>query len=307
MSKANNPEPAQPMYRLLRYLERYKNQVWFSVLSSIVNKIFDLMPPFLTAWMIDTVSGQTPAWISQTTGLEGAWPIIIFLCILTLIIFGFESLFEWMFKLGFMRLAQSVQHDLRTDAYSALQKREIAYFETQRTGNLMAMLNDDINQLERFLNNSFNEIIQLITLLIFAGGSLCWVSLELGLIGMLPIPLIIVGSVYYQKKVAPYYREVREAVGHLSTRLENNISGIMVIKSFTAEAYETQRVEHNSEAYREANFKAIRLSSRYVPLIRILIAFGFAGTLLLGSYWVINGHDTFTVGGLAFFAMPFGR
>ncbi|MEM9821337.1 MAG: ABC transporter ATP-binding protein [Bacteroidota bacterium] len=307
MNTITPTEPARPMYRLIKYLGRYRSQVWFSVTSSIVNKIFDLMPPFLTAWMIDSVSGNIPGWLAQLTGLQEPWPVIVFLSILTLVIFGFESLFEWMYKLGFMRLAQSVQHDLRLDAYAALQKREIAYFETQRTGNLMAMLNDDINQLERFLNNSFNEIIQLITLLIFAGGSLCLVSPTLGLVGMIPIPLIVIGSIYYQRKVAPYYREVREAVGQLSTRLENNISGIMVIKSFTAETYERQRVAKNSAAYREANFKAIRLSSRYVPLIRILIAFGFAATLLMGSYWVLNGHESFTIGGLAFFAMMIQR
>ncbi|MEM8907094.1 MAG: ABC transporter ATP-binding protein, partial [Bacteroidota bacterium] len=295
------------MSRLFRYLGHYRRQVWLATSSSIVNKIFDLMPPFLTAWMIDTVSNHIPQWIPQITGWTTPWPIIIFLSVLTLVIFAGESFFEWLFKLSFMRLAQRVQHDLRVNAYAALQNREIAYFETERTGNLMAMLNNDINQLERFLNNSFNEIIQLITLLIFAGWSLCLVSLPLGLLGMLPIPLIILGSIYYQKKVAPFYREVRETVGQLSTRLENNISGIMVIKSFTAERYENQRVEKSSKAYRDANFKAIRLSSLYVPLIRMLIALGFAGTLLLGCYWVIERQNDFTLGSLAFFAMMIQR
>ena len=106
------------------------------------------------------------------------------------------------------------------DTYRALQKKEIAYFESQRTGNLMSIVNDDVNQLERFLNNVFNEIIQLITLLIFAGWSLCMVSLPLGLIGMIPIPFIIWGSFYYQRKVAPFYKEIREGVGKLGTRLE---------------------------------------------------------------------------------------
>lgn len=307
MNPTNHSEPEQPMYRLFQYLGSYRQQVWFSVLSSITNKIFDLMPPFLTAWIIDSVSGSIPNWIEQWTGLIAPWPVIIFLCVLTFIIFGFESLFEWMFKIGFMRLAQKVQHDLRSNAYAALQNREIAYFESQRTGNLMAILNDDVNQLERFLNNSFNEIVQLITLFLFAGWSLCFVSPTLGLIGMLPIPLIILGSFYYQKRVAPYYREVREAVGQLSTRLENNLSGIMVIKSFTAEKYETERVAETSATYRDANFKAIRLSARYVPLIRMLIAIGFATTLLLGAYWVINDLHQFTIGSLAFFAMMIQR
>ena len=296
-------EPTHPMRRLFQYLRNFRKPVLFASVSSVINKIFDLMPPFLTAWLIDTASNQIPDWIPRLTGLSEAWPVVVFLAVLTLVIFGFESFFEWLFQRGFLRLAQRVQHHLRLDAYEQLQGRELAYFESQRTGNLMAMLNDDINQLERFLNHVFNEILQLITLVIFAGWALCAVSLPLGLIGMAPIPFIILGSLYYQKKVAPYYRQIREGVGALGTRLENNIAGILVIKSFTAEAFEAERVRKSSEMYRDANFLAIRWSSVYIPLIRIFISLGFAATLLIGAYWVIYQPGRFSLGQLAFFAM----
>lgn len=304
---ASSPEIAQPMRRLFRYLNRYRGQVWFATTSSIINKVFDLMPPFLTAWMIDTVSGKIPAWIPQWTGLADPWDMIIFLTVLTFFIFGMESFFEWLFKRSFMRLAQEVQHDLRVEAYAQLQSREIGFFEEQRTGNLMAMLSDDINQLERFLNDSFNEIVQMIVLVLFAGWSLCAVSLPLGLVGILPIPFIIWGSIFYQRKISPYYREVRERVGALGSRLENNISGIQVIKSFTAERFEQVRVEESSQAYRDANFNAIQWNALYTPLIRILITIGFAMTLMIGAYWVLNDLNGFTAGGLAFFAMMIQR
>ena len=295
------------MRRLLRYLSNYRNRLSFAVAASVSNKVFDLMPPFLTAWIIDSVSGHIPTWIGRTTGLTEAWSVVVFLVILTAVIFGLESFFEWLYQRSFMRLAQQVQHDLRLDTYARLQGRELAFFEEQRTGNLLSILNDDINQLERFLNNSFNEIVQLLTLLVFAGWSLCAVSLPLGLLGMAPIPFIILGSIYYQRKVAPYYKEVRQAVGELSNRLENNISGILVVKSFTAEEFERERVQAVSADYRDANFRAIRLSSVYVPLIRILITVGFAGTLLIGAYWVLYEPGRFSLGSLAFFAMMIQR
>lgn len=291
------------MLRLFRYLKAYRGQVAFATVSSVLNKIFDLMPPFLTAWMIDSVSGNIPGW----TGLTDPWQAVVFIGVLTLVIFGLESFFEWLLKREFMRLAQRVQHDLRTDAYVRMQEREMAFFEDQRTGNLMSILNDDVNQLERFLNDSFNEIIQLFLLVVAATWSLCAVSLELGLLGILPLPFIIWGSIFYQRKIAPYYREVRNSVGRLNNRLENNLSGMLVIKSFTAETFERKRVEEVSADYREANFKAIRWSSLYVPLIRIFIALGFAGTLVLGAYWVINEPGRLSLGGLAFFAMMIQR
>ncbi len=296
----------RPMRRLFQYLTNYRQSLWGATSASVVNKIFDLMPPFLTAWFIDSVSGNPPGWLARL-GYSDTLDIIILLSILTFLIFGFESFFEWLFKRGFLRLAQKVQHDLRMDTYRKMQQREIAFFENQRTGNLMAILNDDINQLERFINSIFNEIIQLIILVIFAGWSLCAISLELGLIGMIPIPMIILGSFYYQKKVAPLYQIIRNQVGALSSRLENNIAGILVIKSFTAEDFESKRVEKTSQAYRDANYKAIRWSAVFIPIIRMFIALGFTATLFIGAYWVLYEPGRFSLGALAFFAMMIQR
>jgi len=202
-----------------------------------------------------------------------------------------------------MRLAQRVQHDLRLEAYQRIQAREMAFFEDHRLGEILAMLNDDVNQLERFLNTGFNELLQLAVLVVFSVAVMTPLSWRLTLVGMGPIPLILWGSLLYQRRVSPRYRRVRAGVGGLAARLENNISGIQVVQSFTAEAFETERVRAVSEEYRQANFAAIRLSALYTPLIRMAIVMGFAGVLLVGSYWVLDGSGTITAGQLVLFAM----
>ena len=124
---------------------------------------------------------------------------------------------------------------------------------------------------------------------------------------MIPVPLILWGSWFYQNLISPRYKRVREAVGGLSSRLENNIAGILVIKSFTAEAFESQRVSEASMEYKKANHAAIRFSSVYVPLIRMAVAIGFGGVLLLGSYWVLEDKGVLTVGELVLFSMLIQR
>ncbi len=297
----------QPMLRLLSYLKKYKKDLGLSSSSAIINKIFDLMPPFLTAWMIDTVSKNPPLWIESIFGISDMKGAIIFIGILTVIAFSLESFFEWLFQRGFMRLAQKVQHDLRVQTYDQLQHREIAFFEKERTGNLMSIINDDINQLERFLNGNFAEILHLITLFIFCTISLFLVNPKLALIGMAPIPFIFLGSIYYQRLIRPYYQKIRNAVGILSSRLENNISGIMVVKSFTAEKYEKKRVEKSSAEYRDANFSAIRYNSLFVPIIRTFITIGFVSGLVIGAFMIMNDTGEITIGILAFFAMMVQR
>ncbi len=114
-------------------------------------------------------------------------------------------------------------------------------------------------------------------LFVFGFTVMVSISWELSLIGLAPIPLILWGSLSYQRRISPRYGVIRDRRGAIASRLENNIAGIHVIKSFTAEPFETERVRQVSESYREANFQAIRLAAVYTPLIRMAIVIGFAG------------------------------
>ncbi|MGV3527177.1 MAG: ABC transporter ATP-binding protein [Candidatus Sericytochromatia bacterium] len=292
-----------PMRQLFQYVNQHATRFWWASGASVLNKILDLMPPLLVGWVIDSVSGTPPGWIQGLIGPGTPWRMAVFLSLLAVAIFGFESLFEWLFQRDFMRLAQDVQHQLRLDAYARLQSREIRFFENQRMGETLAILNDDVNQLERFLNTGFNELLQLVVLFVFSLVVMLGTSWELSLVGLIPIPLILAGSFWYQRLIAPRYDQVRQAVGALGSRLENNLAGILVIQSFTAEDFELERVRSSSEAYRQANLQAIRLSAIYIPLIRMAIALGFGGVLLLGAYWVLQGTGRISVGDLVLFSM----
>ncbi len=300
---ASLPEAGRPMGRLFAYLSPYRGRLALATGASVANKVLDLMPPLLVGWVIDSLRGRPPGWISALAGTRDPWQMAMVLAGLSVVIFFFESLFQWLYQAGFMTLAQRVQHDLRMDVYNRIQSREIAFFEEHRLGEMLAMLNDDVNQLERFLNTGFNEFVQLAVLFAFAFAVMFPLSWQLSLVAVAPVPLILWGSLVYQRRIEPRYRKVRQGVGGLASRLENNLAGIHVIKSFTAEEFETERVRQASAEYQRANFDAIRLSAIYTPLIRMAIVMGFAGVLLIGSYWILNGKGNITVGELVLFAM----
>ena len=154
----------------------------------------------------------------------------------------------------------------------------------------MSVLSDDINQLERFLDNGANEIIQVTATVLIIGGAFFILAPIVAWMAMLPMPFILWGSVAFQRLLAPRYAEVREKVSLLNARLANNLSGIMTIKSFTAEAYESSRLAEESQAYRQSNRKAIALSAAFVPLIRMIILAGFTALLLFGGMEAIAGR-----------------
>tara|TARA_B100000674_G_scaffold486373_1_gene494794 strand:+ start:1421 stop:3193 length:1773 start_codon:yes stop_codon:yes gene_type:complete len=285
----------------------YRFKFWVAIIASVLNKILDLMPPLLVAWVIDTVEGSTPEWITAILPNNSAWTVAIFLSVLGALIFLFESITQWVYQRQFQTTAQHVQHDIRCHTYQHLQHHDMAFFENIRLGQLIAIVNDDVNQMERFLNSIFNELIQLVVLcsfVLFVMASTCW---QLALFSLIPVPIVIIGSIIYQHCISPYYQTIRHFVGELVARLENNLSGIAVIKSFAAEPFELNRVKKASMDYRDANIQAIQISTLYVPIIRMVIAFGFSGVLLLGSYWVLTDQGIISIGELVLFSMMIQR
>jgi ATP-binding cassette subfamily B protein len=153
----------------------------------------------------------------------------------------------------------------------------------------MAILNDDINQLERFLDFGANEVLQVLTTVIVIGVGFFVLAPSVAWMAMLPIPFIVWGSFAFQKLLAPRYADVREKVSLLNSRLSNNLGGIVTIKSFVTEAYEIERLRVESEAYRQSNQRAIVLSAAFVPLIRIIILVGFTALLVYGGLDAVAG------------------
>jgi ATP-binding cassette subfamily B protein len=171
-----------------------------------------------------------------------------------------------------------------------VQKLEMAYFENQRTGNLMAILNDDINQMERFLNGGANQIIQVFCSSIMVSAVFFALQPGIAIVALLPVPVILFGAFWFQSRLAPRYTQVREASGDVGARLNNNLLGLATIKAFATESFEAARIEEASNHYRQSNARAIRLSSAITPVIRMAILSGFTATLLYGGWLTLQGE-----------------
>jgi ATP-binding cassette subfamily B protein len=277
-----------PLRRLWQYAESHRGNVVRAATWSILNKAFDIAPPVLIGMAVDIVVNREGAFLSNY-GFDTARSQLVVLTFLTFVIWGLESLFEYLLGLAWRNLAQTIQHELRLDAYAHMQHLEMAFFEEQPTGNLMAILNDDVNQLERFLDTGANEVLQVLTTVVLIGAMFFVLAPTIAWVAFLPIPVILWGSFRFQKRMEPRYAEVRESAGAISSLLANNLGGIATIKAFTSEDREEVRVAAESEAYRQANRRAITLSAAFSPLIRVVILTGFTATLLWGGILALDG------------------
>ncbi|NNC75329.1 MAG: ABC transporter ATP-binding protein [Acidimicrobiia bacterium] len=277
-----------PLIRLWHYATAHRPRIVRATLWSVLNKAFDLAPPVLIGMAVDIVVQREESLLSNF-GIDTPRTQIVVLALLTFAIWALESLFEYLWQVEWRNLAQTIQHELRMDAYSHIQHLEMGFFEDQTTGDLIAILNDDVNQLERFLDGGANEVLQVLTTVVLVGIAFFGLAPEIAWLAFLPIPLILWGSVRFQRRMEPRYAAVRDQAGLLAGQLGNNIGGIATIKSFTAEDRESIRIGKESDAYRMANRRAITLSSAFSPLIRIVILVGFTATLVFGGFQALDG------------------
>ncbi len=289
-----------PLFRLLAYLRPYRAQYLLATLYSILNKLFDIAPEILIGVAIDVVVQQKNSWLAQL-GISSIQNQLILLGGLSFVIWSFESIFEYLYSLKWKNLAQVVQHLFRVDTVEHIQKLDQKTFDRLRTGNLITILNDDVNQLERFLEDGVNRIIQIIFSTLTIGVIFFVLSPRIALFAILPIPLIVLGAFYFQNKLSPRFLDVRQKAGAIASRLTNLLSGMLTIKSLTAEEHELNEVRKESEAYREANRKAIQLSALVTPVIRTAILFGFLATLIYGGLLTINGSLSVGIYGMLVF------
>jgi ATP-binding cassette subfamily B protein len=281
--------PIHPLRRLARFARPHRRDAVLGAVYSVLNKVFDVLPEILIGVAVDVVVNQRASFLARH-GLPDPVHQLVALVALTVVVWVLESAFEYLYALKWRGLAQDLQHALRQAAYAHLQALPPAAIERERSGRLMALLNEDVNQVERFLNTGANDLIQVAVSSLLVGAVFFVLTADLAALAMLPIPLILVGAFWFQARLAPRYGAAREAAATVSARLANNLAGMATIQAYTAEAFEAAHLRAASEQFRARNTAAIRFSAAITPVIRMAILAGFVATLLYGGLKTLHGE-----------------
>lgn len=274
---------------LFSYSHEYKGRIYKACLFSVLNKILDLFPPVLIGLAVDTVVKANNSFLAQFGNWDQFEQLTI-IGVFTVLIWGLESYYEYLYSVHWKTLAQLIQHKIRMETYAHLQRLDTAYFESQQSGDMIAIVNDDVNQLERFLDVGVNELIQVAVTVTVIGAIYFYKSPYLAAMSFVTMPLIVYGSIWFQKFLTPLYLKVRDQVGLLTSELSNNLQGIITIKSFAREDESHRKIGDLSKGYFSANEQAIHISSLFTPLIRMLVMVGFLMTLLIGGKLTLEGQ-----------------
>lgn len=260
-----------PVIRLIGYLKPYKWQALTALLLSIVILAAQLAPPRIIGLIIDQIITQ-----NQIRRLNLMVAVLIGTFLLGAVLTGIKT-----FLLG--KLGQKIINDLRTDTYNNLQRLTLSYYENTQTGALMSRVTNDVNEVERVIVEGTDTFIVAIITLLGIIIILFAMNLKLALVASIPIPALFIITYIIVKRAHKIYRQVRKDLGDMNALLQDNISGIREIKSFSQEDYEEKRFAAKSGSYLLSNVKAVKLWSSFFPQIMFFSSIGTALVLWYGG------------------------
>ncbi|WP_136688411.1 ABC transporter ATP-binding protein [Halorhabdus amylolytica] len=282
----------RPMARLFRtYGWKYRFPFAIGFVSSVVARILDLLPPLLLAVAIDAIFGKQDysLWLVPDVWLPDGQVAQMWLTVgIIAAAFLIGAVFHWTRNWGWNTFSQNIQHNVRTDTYDKMQRLNMDFFADKQTGELMSILSNDVNRLERFLNDGMNSFFRLAIMVIGIAVILFSMNWQLALIALVPVPVIAFFTKKFIEIIQPKYAEVRSSVGQLNSRLENNLGGIQVIKAANTESFESDRVDDVSSDYFDANWDAIGTRIKFFPGLRLISGLGFVLTFIVGGLWVLG-------------------
>lgn len=284
-----------PILALLqRYIPGRTAVFGVAVVSAIAQRLTNLIWPYLLGVTIDAFLVADPGslsvafvpsgWIPSTTRGQFYFLMGLFIVLaLGTVVVNSVKFVTWRW------FQQSILHDLRADTYAATQRLGVPFFETEQTGDVMSILNNDVNQLEGFLTGGLQTIFQLAARFVGLLAIMLWLHWQLTMVALLFSPLMLGVVRAYQHAIEPRYDERRSAVGALNAHIQDVINGIVAVKVFTNEEYERSRFESRSRAYWQADWAAAKLSGVFFPARGLVANGAMLAMVAVGGWWATFG------------------
>lgn len=269
----------QKVPSLPSFLARYWGQYVGGLLCLLAVDFLELYIPQLTGEITD---GLTAGILTGKALLIDVVLIVAIASLVALMRFGWRVL---MFG-----ASRRVERDLRERLYSHLTTLSSRFFQTHKTGDLMAYFTNDMDAIRMAVGpgilTTFDAVVMTVLVL---GKMILYVDLKLTLLAMVPLLVILFSGSRYGKAMSRRYDRKQSAFAKLSDRVQESISGVRIVKAFVQEAKEMEAFQETNRQAREANLNVVKLRAMVIPLLDGLIGIASALTLLYGGYLVIAG------------------
>ena len=283
-SGSNKKPDIKVFKRLSPFLRPYRGRIAFGIFLLLLSTPLGAFHPLAWKQIVDDVIGH------HHPNKLAFWLLAMFL------VQGAATLLDAAKSVILERVGQRFVFDLRSAVYEKLQRQSLAYLQENRTGDLISRAMGDVDVLQEVAFQSIDSVIGNTLSFLTVAAILLTLNLRLGLITLLPIGAVFFLTRLFNVRVKALYRQARDRLGEVNARLQENLTGLTLIKSFAKERDESNRFRETANRYLQTNFLAIRARNTFFPLVRFV---GFFSNILSVGYgaW-LTLHGQFTVGGL---------
>ena len=271
----------------MRYMMQYWKILVFVIAVMGVTNYIQLIEPQITADIINDIQDWITDPISNPSQIiMDKLPTSVLIIIVSIVI---SALLEYVRRYAIQYIGQKAVFNLRNDLYKSLQEKSFSFYDEAQTGQLMSRVTHDVRSMQRVMSMWFASFANISISYILVLGLLLSINYRLTLLSLIPAPFVLFVSYRYNRVARPLHRERRRKLGDIESFLQQNITGIRVVRTFTQEGRETEKYSEKNQEYMGLNLKTIRYRALYPNLndvfysLATVALYWYGGSFLMGN------------------------
>ena len=264
------------LYTLKKYFVRYKKKLFLGFLFILLSNAGTVYVPLLLKDSINALQQD----VNEAFLLQYA-----------LMIVGaslFAGIFRFLIRETIIVVSREIEYDLRRDFWEHIQRLPLRYFQNNSTGNIMAHATNDVNAVRMFLGPAVMYSTDTLTRLLIVLTIMIILNVKLTILTLLPLPLLSLVVYKLGKKIHKRFTLIQEKFSELTTIVQENFSGIRVIKSYVREESETEKYAENSRDYLKKNMSLVRVQALIMPVLLLITGLSIIIVIWIGGVMIIN-------------------
>lgn len=285
----------KPLWRLNKYLYKYKGYLLLGILFTIISNIFVIIPAQLVRIAIDYVV-ESFTFYRVLEGLElstsarsSFLQYILIFGVLILVMALLRGFFLFLIRQTIIIMSRLIEYDMKNEIFDHYQKLPLSFYRRNSTGDLMARITEDVSRVRMYLGPAIMYGLNLLILFPMVIGYMLSVNVELTIYSLLPLPILSISIYFVNNLINERSEKIQRSLSSLSTFVQEAFSGIRVLKAFVREEDSSNEFAKASVDYKDKSIRLTVVQALFYPVILALIGISTILTVYIGGIQVIEG------------------
>ena len=259
-----------------RYLWRYRWGMALGALCLVLKDAAQAVQPLMIGRAVDALTRHGARFVQYAV-----WLVLLALC---------KGVFQYFMRVIIIGISRDIEYDFRNDLFAHLVKLSPEYYARSRTGDIMARATNDLNAVRMMLGPGVMYCAETSLTFILAIAIMVSVDWRLALYALLPAPAVSLAVILFGRQIHARFEAIQAMFSDISSRVQENLSGVRMVRAFVQERAEMRRFEELNKEYIAQNIRLVRIQGVFQPLLEVLIGLTFLVVLWIGGHDVLRGR-----------------